>query len=94
MAAKLLDAFSDRPTDSGLEEPVTLGFNPSSGNVYLCDQDGNCAMMNGKKLELWYSCPECGHEGFKEDMPHGDDNPECQQYLRDIEAIPDEAPDQ
>jgi len=100
IAAKLLDAYSDRPGDSGIEGDLKLGFNLDSGSVFLFDDDGNTAAMNGDKLEPWYSCPECGHEGFKDDMAHVPDSTECSDYLRQIgigdddePATDDEAPD-
>ncbi len=90
MAAKLLDAYSDRPTESGIEGDLKLGFNMDSGNVFLYDDEGNCAMMNGDKLEPWYSCPYCGHEGFKEDMAHVPEDRECSEYLVQIGLMPAE----
>jgi len=47
---------------------IYLEFNPSSGYVFLGDEDGNTAMMNGHDLENHYDCPQCGNYGF-----HGDD---------------------
>ena len=44
-------------------------------------------MMNGDKLETWYNCPYCGHEGFKEDMEHEPHNSECTRYLKEIGVI-------
>ena len=32
-------------------------------------------------------CPSCGHEGFKEDMQHNEDDEECQEYLKDIGVL-------
>lgn len=86
LAAKLLDQYSDRPRDSGLEGPISLGFNLDSGNVFLFDDNGNVAMLNLNKLEPWYTCPYCGHEGFKEDMDHEPEDNECLEYLAQIEV--------
>ena len=63
---------------------INVEFNPNSGNVFLVDENYNVAMMNGDNLELWYSCPICGHEGFLEDMKHNEDDKECQEYLNEI----------
>ncbi len=41
-------------------------------------------MLNGDKLEPWYSCPYCGHEGFKSDMAHVPESSECSEYLKQI----------
>ena len=42
-------------------------MNKSSGFVFLTNSEFQVAMMNGNKLESFYSCVICGHEGFKED---------------------------
>ena len=89
LAAKLLDKFSDRPADCGLEEPISLGFNLDSGCVFLFDGDGNTAMLNGDKLERHYSCPECGTEGFADDLKT-EGSACCRRYLRDAGALDDD----
>jgi hypothetical protein len=63
---------------------VTLAFNMNSGSVFITNSDYQVAMLNGETLESFYFCPQCGHEGFKEDMPHNKDDKDCQEYLRDI----------
>lgn len=42
-------------------------FNKNSGYVFLTNSEYQCAMLNDNKLESWYNCCNCGHEGFKED---------------------------
>ena len=59
--------------DEFLRDEVTIMFNVQSGYVFLTNSDFQVAMMNGDKLEMWYNCPECGTEGFQEDI---DFNPE------------------
>lgn len=59
-------------------------LNTDSGNVFLTNSDYQVAMLNGDKLESFYSCPQCGHEGFKEDMEHNEEDKDCQEYLKDI----------
>jgi len=88
MAATLLTASCDQgfPEDFNDDE-VTICMNTGSGNVFLTNSDYQVAMMNGDKLESFYSCPECGHEGFKDEMQHNEDNPECQRYLHDIGVL-------
>ena len=82
-AGTLLNAYVDNP--NVLEgSNINVEFNPNSGSVFLVDEDYNVAMMNGDNLELFYSCPICGHEGFLEDMEHGEDDEECQEYLNEI----------
>jgi hypothetical protein len=88
MAGTLLKTLKTVNDDTKyLDSNVTIEFNQSSGNVFLVDEDCNVAMMNGHQLEDWFYCPICGHEGFKEDMEHGEDNEECQEYLKDIGVI-------
>lgn len=42
-------------------------MNRNSGNVFLTNAEYQTAMLSGDKLESWYYCFNCGHEGFKED---------------------------
>lgn len=85
MAATLLTAMYDQGFPEDFEDDeVVIMMNRNSGNVFLTNSEYQVAMMNGDKLESFYSCPECGHEGFREDMAHGEDNAECQRYLADI----------
>jgi hypothetical protein len=86
MLVKLLTAQSEQglPEDFDTNEVVPM-MNMNSGNVFLTNSDYDVAMMNGDKLESFYSCPECGHEGFKEDMLH-DGNVHCRSFMRDIDA--------
>ena len=58
-------------------------MNMYSGNVFLTNSEYQAAMMNDDELETFYSCPTCGHEGFKEDMDHDGDSG-CIAYLNDI----------
>lgn len=46
------------------DDQVTVMFNTHSGNVFLTNSDYQVAMMNGEKLEMFYTCPNCGNEGF------------------------------
>ena len=39
-------------------------FNLHSGYVFLTNSEYQSAMMNGKKLDVFESCHECGNEGF------------------------------
>lgn len=70
IAGEILTAYADRkdicPYFSG--DGVQLMMNTSSGNVFLTDEDCNVLMMNGSKLEGFYSTPYEGHEGFLDDL--------------------------
>ena len=89
MTAELLAAYKENRDILG--DGVTVEFNPNSGSVFLVDEDYNVALMSGDALELWYTCPYCGYEGFMEDMKeHGKDtdlHPDCIEYLEDIRAL-------
>ncbi len=87
MAEELLKAWREQglPDDFNDDEVVIM-FNMNSGNVFLTNSDYQVAMLtDDDKLETFYNCPECGHEGFKADMQH-DGNAECREYLKDIGA--------
>lgn len=43
-------------------------MNTHSGNVFLTNADFQVAMMNGNKLETFYTDFETGEEGFKEEL--------------------------
>ena len=83
MTGTLLNAYADNPNVLDGSE-INVEFNPNSGNVFLVDENYNVAMMNGDNLELFYSCPICGYEGFLNEMEHNPDNVECQEYLEQI----------
>jgi len=65
-------------------------FNTYSGYVFLTNSEYQVAFMNGNNLEIWYNCPYCGHEGFKEDMEHDFESSECIRYLIEIGVIEEE----
>ena len=97
-AGKLLIAYADNPPDF-LSDGVQVWFykegwphalaNNNSGYVFLSDEDFNVAMLNNGKLEQWFSCSNCGHEGFKEDMKHGWGDKDCDEYLKEIGVLKD-----
>lgn len=82
LAARLLTALCNKRPDF-LGDGVHLMMNTQSGCVFLTDEDFNVGMMNGDALEQWHSCPECGAEGFADDLP---DDPCCQAYLGEVRA--------
>jgi len=84
-AATLLKAYADNPSVLDGDE-VSLNFNRNSGYVFLTDEDYDTALINHDtgKLEKWYTCPQCGHEGFHSEMCHATDDPECTEYLESI----------
>jgi len=66
--------------DDFLDDGVIPMFNMSSGYVFLTNSDYQVAMMNGDKLESFYSCPECGEEGFEEDVRGHSDDSGCKDW--------------
>jgi hypothetical protein len=82
MAAELLTASCEQGLPDDFEDDgVTIMMNLNSGNVFLTNEEFQVAMMNGTKLESFYTCPYCGHEGFKDEMEHDAKNAECTEYL-------------
>ncbi len=60
------------PNDFRTDSVIPM-MNRNSGYVFLTNSDCQCAMMNGSKLEMWHSCPNCGNEGFQEDCQLNED---------------------
>lgn len=85
MVEELLKAWRKQGLPEDFQDDAVVPMmNTHSGNVFLTNSDFQVAMMNGDKLESFYSCPECGWEGFKEEMFHADGEGECGRYLKDI----------
>ena len=88
MAEELLRASREQgfPKDFDDDE-TTIMFNTHSGNVFFTNAEFQVAMMNGDDLESFYSCPYCGHEGFKDEMEHDPEDEDCTRYLIEIGVI-------
>lgn len=93
MAAELLTAMGKGLPIDFYNEGVTVMMNRNSGNVFLTNSEYQVAMLTDDgKLESFYSCPECGHEGFLADMKHENEasgdpvnkSKECKRYYREI----------
>lgn len=64
-AGKLLQLVkTDKDHTFRLGTHITAELNPSSGYVFLVDENFNVAMLNGEHLEDWLICPKCKNEGF------------------------------
>ena len=88
MAEELLRASREQGFPEYFEDDeTTIMFNTHSGNVFFTNSEYQVCIMNDDKLETWYNCPYCGHEGFKEDMEHDPENEECTCYLKEIGVI-------
>jgi hypothetical protein len=70
------------------DEEVHPMFNKCSGFVFLTNSEYQVALMNGDSLESFYSCPECGYEGFLDEMKEGNDC--CIEWLKESGLIEDE----
>lgn len=86
MAAELLTAANDGFPRDFNDDGVTVMMNTNSGNVFLTNSDYQVAMMNGDKLESFYSCPQCGEEGFFDEIEdHGEDGGrECRRWVKEV----------
>lgn len=71
MAGELLQAIADNkyhpgdPAKDYFENrgPITLGFNPNSGNVFAYDEDYNTVMLGDNGLYLFITTSWTGQEG-------------------------------
>ena len=80
----LLDAMvTDGLPENFHNEGVTIMFNRTSGFVFLTNDDYQVAMMMGNKLEMYYTCPVCGEEGFEEEIEYSP-NECCEEYLNEL----------
>ena len=69
LTIELLQAWGEQglPNDF-YEGGVKLAFNRNSGYVFLVNDEYQCAMMNGNKLEIHYTSPYDGREGFIDEL--------------------------
>ncbi len=76
IARELLEAWEVQGLPEDFEDDeVTIMFNAYSGNVFLTNSEYQVAMMCDDKLESFYSCLNCGKEGF-----NGEDGCEFRKY--------------
>ena len=79
-ASKILREIADgrlpQPMQPGC---LMLGFNTSSGYVFVTDEDLNCAILVDDELSLFVTCPECGNEGTLDDFDAAEIC--CQTYM-------------
>jgi len=62
MTRKFHQVFQSDPNS------LTIGFNDSSGYVWLQDEDYNVAMERNGKLDIFFTDPETGEEGFYDEL--------------------------
>jgi hypothetical protein len=63
------DGLPEDFNDSGVHPMM----NKDSGHVFLTNEDYQVAMLNDYKLESFYTCFNCGYEGFAEDCQLNED---------------------
>lgn len=88
MARELLNAWNEQGLPEDFEDDnVRIMMNFSSGCVFLTNDDYQVAMMNGNKLESFYTLPYEGEEGFAEDFEDAkeeDYNTEDWAYIKEV----------
>lgn len=95
MAGELLTAYADNGAPENFYDMgVTVMMNTCSGNVVLTNDDFQVLMMNGNSLEMFYTTPYEGHEGFADELLENFevDGSECWhkedvEYLIDYEIL-------
>tara|TARA_R110000868_G_scaffold12456_6_gene59515 strand:+ start:174 stop:515 length:342 start_codon:yes stop_codon:yes gene_type:complete len=69
MAEELLHSWNEDGLPENFDDDeVTIMLNLNSGNVFLTNSEFQVAMMNGESLEIFYTDPETGEEGFLEEL--------------------------
>ena len=52
------------------DDEIQIMFNKNSGYVFFTNSDCQvCMLTDGGNLESFYSCPNCGNEGFDGEYP-------------------------
>lgn len=85
----LLKAYREQglPKDFDNDEVVPI-MNSNSGYVFLTNSNYQVAMLtDDNKLQSFYSCPQCGHEGFLEDIEHNESDKDCQEYVKSVKGL-------
>lgn len=79
------------PDDFENDQVVPI-FNMESGKVFLTNSEYQVCMLDGieaneGKLQSFYTCPYCGHAGFKAEMAHISQDDMCRDYMRHLGVI-------
>ena len=86
MAADLMKAYANNNFKKGnfFGDEVKVFMNANSGSVFLSDSDYRVGILNDEgQVEEWFSCPECGEEGFVEDIKaSGTDCEDCHSIIK------------
>ncbi len=89
LARELLKAWNEQGLPEDFEdENIQIMMNFNSGFVFLTNDYCQVAMMNGDKLELFYTLPYSGEEGFAEDFKdvkkEDYEEPEDWEYIQEV----------
>jgi len=68
--------------DDFYDEEVAIMLNTNSGYVFLTNSECQVCMLNGEKLESFYTCSNCGNEGFEEGILHDGKCKECGEKMK------------
>ena len=90
IATELLKAYAENNKTEVFKERFyklkDIGYNNYSGDVFLTDENSNCGMLNDGIIDLYFSLPYDGKEGFLQDLvndydPHSLDKEDLKQML-------------
>lgn len=85
-ARDILDTWMDTGLpEEFYDDNVQIMFNTYSGEVFLTNDNLQVAMLNGDRLKMFYTCPECGMEGFKDELLEKG-NECCVEYINQWEV--------
>jgi hypothetical protein len=84
-AGKLLQAYADNPIID--MEGLRVEYDPNRDNVYLYNDEHECAMFNNDKIERWYTTSSGYQQGFLSDLEKMDKSNWTQEDIEDINNI-------
>ncbi|MCK4529340.1 hypothetical protein KAW18_18405 [candidate division WOR-3 bacterium] len=61
------------------EDEVRVMFNVNSGYVFLTNSEYQVVMVRSGMLEIFFTCVECGREGFVEEFKRDSDCKGCRE---------------
>ena len=80
--AEVLQAYASGNVKDEIEPPIKVGYNGGSVLAFIIDADNRTYMINDDKLEEWYTCGNCGKEGFLEEFKIYETNcKDCTDYI-------------
>ncbi|MDP2207824.1 MAG: hypothetical protein Q8K98_03485 [Bacteroidota bacterium] len=78
-AMKLEQAMRVQELPTGFSpDDVHIRREPKSGMVYISNKAQQMCMLNECRLEIYYRCPKCRNDGFKNTLYHG---PKCDEII-------------